>query len=152
MNATEFLLHLKQNPSKTLNFKIQEKDYQLPHYHLTQWMSMDIEAIHCDSYQESRKENLIQLWSHKYEEDKAVMPTDRFLEIVSAIGRKGVNIDRSAPLFFEVGNDVLPTSTYEITRMDSKEDRLDVVLKLRSAGCRPVLLAEDCGCGIACCN
>ncbi len=161
MKTKEFLEILEQNPRKPLQFEYQNNQIVAEAYHITEVKNVHVDSVDCGGHLHTYDETVVQLWIDKNEKKDQHMAAEKALKIFKIVDQKKPLL-QDTPIFFEYGDEVTPTSIYQVDRVKNEVNRILVKMSVPATACKPKQLlnvvqnavsnaAGYCGPGTGCC-
>lgn len=152
MTTEQFLQTLRENPGKELVFEYRPDFFVPMAYHITEVKNVHIEAVDCGGRPSAYFQTIVQLWVSGDETVERHMLTEKALKIFDIVDKmKPMRGD--ADIFFEWGNEYLPTSNYRPFSIENIDNQLVVKMFVPPTVCKPKLELELAGCStVGCCS
>ena len=152
MTTEQFLQILQENPEKELVFEYRPGFFVPMAYHITEVKNVHIEAVDCGGRPSEYFQTIVQLWVDGKETTERHMLTEKALKIFDIVG-KMKPMRGEAEIFFEWGNEYLPTSNYSPASIENTDGQLIVKMFVPPTICKPKLELELAGCTtVGCCS
>ena len=135
ISATDMLAELGRHRGKRLLFNYEGRDV-LPGYHVTEVKTGAFQALDCGANYETWHETFIQLWDVPPEDDRGILPVNKFLAIIGKVA-EAVPFDAAAKVTFEVSDGQRAMQLYRASAIDAGTDLVRVMLTQRPASCKP---------------
>ena len=145
MKTQEFLTLLEDNQEAGLTFEYQKGKFVPDTYHITEVKNVTIDSVDCGGNPDSYKQTVVQLWVPKNEKQRKPWTAKKALSIFNKVdGMTPLVADTD--IFFEFGNDEIPTSNFSIEGIDNTNGKISVQLYVPATACKPRLAGE-----VSCC-
>lgn len=136
MKTSEFLKILEKNPAKPLQFEYRTDQVVGKAYHITEVKNVHIDSVDCGGNLHTYDETIVQLWIDNNEKQERHMSAERALKIFTIVDKKKPLL-QDTPIFFEYGDDVTPTSVYQVDQVKNEIGRILVKMSVPATVCKP---------------
>ncbi len=148
MKTKEFLALLEAHPTKVLSFNFSGiKEISHP-YHITEVKNVWIDSVDCGGRSLEERQTVVQLWIDPKEKSKEKLTSQKAKSIMDIVDKKKP-LHLEIPIFFEFGDEELPTSTYVVKEIQIEEDKVLLNLEVPPTMCKPKMLLNS---ALSCCE
>lgn len=130
-----FIAQLQPHLDKQLVFEYASKRIQ-PGYHVTEIKAASFRSLDCGANPQEWHETIVQLWDVADQPEQGHMSVRKFMAIYNKVHRD-VQLDESADIKFECGDDVAPAVHYQIDHLQVEGQTVWVALEPVRATCKP---------------
>lgn len=152
MTTKSFFELLAANPQKEVVFEYQPNQFVPVAYHITEVKNVYFESVDCGGNAREEYQTIVQLWiSPKDILKQKGMVAKKALKIFNIVDA-AKPIKKDTEIYFEYGNNQLPTSSYSIKRVENTDSQLIIKLFVEATACRPQKQAiSKAGKVLSCC-
>src|SRR2546423_4798137 len=135
MTTKEFIAQLRRADDKALIFVNADGATIHPGYHLTEIKAAKFDTIDCGGQKNQWNETIMQLWVPEGERSDDFMTAGKFFSIYNKVSRM-IDVDPSAEVRFEYGDDNFFPSSYHVESIGENENTLRVELRAPQTTCK----------------
>ncbi len=149
MTVGQFLDLLQQYPRAELHLAYSPTESVPLPYHITEVLKMQFTSVDCGGNEHSGAYTMAQILVNPGESRAQLLTTDKAFKIFEVVQSKQP-LDREQELYFEYGNDQIPTARFAVDSFEHANGQLVLKLYAPAAVCKPRLqlagVAEGGGC------
>ncbi len=134
-STQSFIDQLQIHLDKPLIFEYADKRIQ-PGYHVTEIKAASFRSLDCGANPQEWHETIVQLWDVADKPEQGHMSVRKFMAIYNKVN-KDVQLDTSADIKFECGDDVTPAVHYQIGDLRVEDQTVLIMLEPVRATCKP---------------
>ena len=135
MMTKDFVARLRRSSEKPLVFANAEGETIHAGYHLTEIKAARFDTVDCGGEKNRWHETIMQLWVPEKESGDQFMTAGKFLSIYEKVSRM-IDVDLSAEVRFEYGDDNFFPSNYHVESVVETDDALRVELRPPQTTCK----------------
>ncbi len=151
MKIDAFLNLLREHPEKSVVFEYQKDDFVPKGYHITEVKKVHTDSVDCGGNPYEALHTSIQLWSPEIPKDFTYMKAGKMRKIIDRVDSMKP-ILRDTDLYFEYGNQKVPTSNFAVKDYEIEGQELIFKLFVEPTACRPLQLKQLKSVASDCCN
>lgn len=141
---------LAENAEKELVFEYQQNQFVPEAYHITEVKNVHIQSVDCGGRPSEEFQTIVQLWVAEDEQKERCMEAGKALKIFNIVDEIKP-IRHNTEIFFEWGNENLPTSNYAVQDIELSNNKIFVKMFVPATACKPRLELIAEGKAVGCC-